>query len=408
MKQWKRAGVALAASAALVLVGCSQGGSDDDSTAGANGDPIKVAIIPPTSGSLAEMGEDEKNGWQYAVDEVNANGGVDGHPVELIVKETDGTVPATVRAMTEAVQQDGAQIISGVMTSPEHAAVFQQANSLGVVAINHIGRADNLVGEACSPWGFTTTQANSQQIPAIAGAMPEIPGKKWALLNADYSTGQDAAKQISEAIVDNGDEIVSEQLVPLGTTDFGSYITQIADSGADAIALSVYGADLVAFVNQAEQYQLFDKVETTLAVASLTENLFPAIGDKVDGWYGNVGYDVTWDSELNKAFVEGYTEEFGEAPYYFPADAYNAAHALFAAVEDAGSIEPTDVRDALATVEFEGLNGDVKMRADDHRLLQPVFISQIVEGDDGASWKTLKTVTPDDLEIPVNSACNTK
>ncbi|SDG82150.1 ABC transporter substrate-binding protein [Microbacterium pygmaeum] len=410
VKSWRTAGLTLAVGAALVLSGCAQGDSTPSASSGASGEatgePIKVAIIPPSTGSLAELGEDAANGWQYAVDEVNAAGGVDGHPVELIVKETDGTVPTTIRAMTEAVSQDGAQYISGVMTSPEHVAVFQQATSLGVLAINHIGRADNLVGEACSPNGFTTTQSNGVIIEAISQVLPDIPGQKWALLNADYSTGHDAQEEITRAIDATGGEVVSDQFVPLGTTDFGSQITQIMESGADALALTVYGADLVAFVNQAEQYGLSDSVESTIAIASLTENLFPAIGDKVGGWYGNVGYDVTWDSELNQAFVEGYTEEYGEAPYYFPADAYNAALALFAAIEDAGSIAPDDVKASLETITYEGLNGEVTMRADDHRLLTPVFVSEVAEGADGPAWQTLTELSAEDLDIPVDPACS--
>lgn len=399
----RAAAIVLSMSATAALIGCAAGGGGG--AGGGDAEPIKIAIIPPTSGTFAEMGEDLTQGWEYAVEEANDNGGVNGHPVELIVKDTDATVPTTTRAMTEAVNRDGAQFISGVMSSPEHVAVFQQANQLDVLALNHVGQADNLVGEACSPNGFTTVQSTAVNIEAMSQAMAEIPGKKWAFLNADFATGHDVAQAFKEQVESDGGEVVSDQFVPLGTTDFGAQITEIKASGADALLSTVYGADLVAFANQAEQYQLSDQVETVVGISSISENLFPAIGDKIQGWYGNLLYDVTAESPENEAFVKGYTEKYGEAPYYFPADAYIAAQALFAAIEESGSTDPLEVRDALEGLTFTSLNGEVTMRAEDHRLISPVYAARVVEGEDGAAWESFLEVPAADLQIPVDPAC---
>jgi branched-chain amino acid transport system substrate-binding protein len=391
--------------AALAGTATLSGCSSESSLATGNKDPLKIVIIPPSSGTFAEMGQDAKQGWQYAVDEANASGGVAGHPVELIVKDTDASVSNTVRALTEAVNQDEAQFVSGVMTSPENVAVFQQAKGLNVVALNHVGQAGNLVGEACSSNGFTTVQSTDVNIKAMSGALSQIPGKKWAFLNADYATGHDVAAEFKEAVEKNGGEIVSNQFAPLGTTDFGSQITKIKDSGADAVLLSIYGADLTAFTNQAAQYKLDDKVKTVVGISAITENLFPALGEKIKGWYGNVLYDVNADNEANKKFVEGYSAKYNEKPYYFPANAYIAAQALFAAVTKAGSTNPENVRDALSGLTFDSLNGQVTMRPQDHRLISPVYAAQVVDNEDGMAWKTFLTVPASDLELPPNPEC---
>ena len=106
------------------------------SAASGNTDPIKVALIPPSSGALAVFGADAVKAWQFAADEVNAKGGVDGHKVELIKSSTDAQPANTVRAARKAVTQDGAKFIGAVMTSPEHGALQQQLASMNALSFN--------------------------------------------------------------------------------------------------------------------------------------------------------------------------------------------------------------------------------------------------------------------------------
>lgn len=97
------AALALATSVALSACGSSGGSSTATESSGGGASPIRIALIPPSTGALAQYGTDEVKGWQLAVDEVNAAGGVDGHRVELIKKTTDGKSGTTLQAAREAV-----------------------------------------------------------------------------------------------------------------------------------------------------------------------------------------------------------------------------------------------------------------------------------------------------------------
>jgi branched-chain amino acid transport system substrate-binding protein len=383
-------GPALAACGSASSSGGSSGESDDA--------PITVALIPPTSGALAQFGTDAVKGWQLAVDQVNADGGVDGHQVELDIKSTDGDPATTLRAAKEATSA-GATFIGAVMTSPEHAALNAQLPGMGALSFNSLGKDDALVGSQCSPNAFHIVQTSGMDITGLANQIENLPGDKWAIQAVDYATGHSGAEQFRAAAEAAGKEVVLEQFAPLNTTDFGSYITAIQDSGADALFAVEYGADGVAFVKQATQFGLPAAMQSILGFNMVSEPLFPTLGDSVVGFYNNVGYDREGDSESNATFVEDYTAEYGEAPYYVPADNYLAAQTLFAGIEEAGSTDPAEVAAALDDLTFDSIVGEVTLRGADHQLLRPSYLGQ-VEGSGTDLSFTIISDAPADVTTP--------
>lgn len=383
---------------ALVVAGlaaaCGTPGGATASGAGgadAAGSTIKVALIPPSSGALAQFGSDAADAWQFAADEVNSAGGVDGHKVELIKMDTDATPATTLRAAREAVTQKGAQFIGAVMTSTEHGALGAQLNGLGAIEFNALGKDDALTGKDCKANAFRVVQSTSMDMNALAEALSQLPGKKWAIQAVDYSTGHTSAKVFKEAAAKAGKEIVLEQYAPLNTTEFGTYITKLQQSDADALFAVEYGADGVAFVNQAAQFKLNDKFKTILGFNMVSEPLFKALGDKVLGYYNNLGYDVNGDNALNKKFVEDWANKHnGTKPYYVIADNYLAAQTLFEGIKKANSTDPMKVKAALDGLSFESIVGKVTMRAADHQLIRPSYLGQVVKDSNGIAglgWK---------------------
>ncbi|MGW9552133.1 ABC transporter substrate-binding protein [Citricoccus zhacaiensis] len=399
----------LSALAVMGLVAsCGGGGGTEAGGEGAaSGEPIKVAIVPPTSGALAEFGTGTRLGWEYAVQEVNDQGGLlDGRPVELIIKDTDASANTTLSAVREAVTQDEASFIGGIMTSTETSAVSQQLEGLNALMFNSTAKDDALTAEGCSPNAYRVVQSNRMDINALADSLADLPGEKWAIQAVDYSTGHDAAAAFREAAEAAGKEVVLEQFAPLNTTEFGSYITGLKNSGADALFAVEYGADGVAFVNQADQFDLTDQFETVLGFNMVSEPLFETLGERIVGFKNNVGYDLKSDNEANQAFVEGFTEENGQSPYYVQADAYLSAQTLFEGIKAAESVDPADVKAALQDLSFDSIVGEVTMRSDDNQLLRPSHIGEVVEGDEGAlEFEILQTAEASVTAPKASDAC---
>jgi ABC-type branched-subunit amino acid transport system substrate-binding protein len=398
--------VALALTTTLAACG-SASSSDSGDSGGSGGDaaPIKVVLIPPTSGALAQFGTDAVKGWKVAADTVNADGGVDGHKVELIIKGTDADPATTIRVAKEAATQDGAQFIGAVMTSPEHAALNAQLPGMGVLDFNALGKDDALVGEQCTKNAFHIVQTSSMDINGLASSIDTMDGEKWAIMAVDYATGHSAADKFTAAAEQAGKQVVSTQFAPLNTTDFGSYITKIKESGADAVFAVEYGADGVAFVKQATQFNLPAQLKTVLGFNMVSEPLFPTLGDSIVGYYNNVGYDEAGDNDLNQAFVKAYTDANGDAPYYVPADNYLAAETLFAGVEKAGSTDPAKVADALSDLTFDSIVGEVTLRGADNQLLRPSYLGQVEGSGTDLSFKILSEADPDTTTPEPSADC---
>ncbi|MGX6448041.1 ABC transporter substrate-binding protein [Patulibacter sp. S7RM1-6] len=348
-------------------------------------------LVTPGSGALAVFGKDAVRGWQLAADEANADGGVDGHRVEIITAETDGTPPKTVAAVRKAVSRQGARYVSAVFTSPENGALQGQLAALNAISINTLGQEDDLNGAACSANAFRVVQSASMHSQAIAAALDDLPARKWAILVADYNTGHNAADNFAAAVEAHGGEVVSRQYSPLGTTEYGSYIAKIKKSGADGLFMYIIGSDAPALINQGAQFELFGQLKTVLGQNVVSEPLFDALGPKVAGFYNNLGYAATLPGERNAAFVRAYRKAYGKDPYYVPADNYVGAQALFAGVRKAGSVDPKQVREALAGLTFESLDGDVTIRAEDNQALRRDYVGEIVRKGSGLGWRIVST-----------------
>ena len=364
-----------------------------------------IGLLPPSAGPLAQIGGDAVDAWKFAADEVNAKGGVDGHKVEIKVVETDGQPATTVRAARTAVTRSKAKFLSAAITSGENAALAQQLPALNALNIVTMAKDDSLTGTDCSPNTFRTTISSAMDVPATASILPDIPAKKWAIAMGESLVGHTAAKQFAAQVVKNGGEVVSEQFWPLGTTEYGSYITKIKASGADGLYIYATGADGVAFINQAEQFKLFDQVKTQVGFSTVSEGTFPALGDKALGWYNNVTYVSAFDNAKNQEFVKAWEAKQGDKPYFIDAENYIGAQFLFEAVRKAGSVDPAKVKAAMADLQLDTISGQITMKPQDHQAIRDTFVGEVVKQDDGLAFNVIATVPPTDATKAPDPAC---
>ncbi|MBM6545434.1 ABC transporter substrate-binding protein [Janibacter sp. YIM B02568] len=395
--------------AGLALVAC---GTPDSASEGSGPDsdqPIKIAIIPPSSGALAQFGSDAADAWQFAADEVNEAGGIDGRKVELIKMDTDATPATTLRAVREAVNQKDAKFIGGVMTSTEHGALNAQLEGLGVLSFNSLGKDDALTGKDCNANAFRVVQSTSMDMRAVGESVSKLPADSWDIQAVDYATGHNSAEMFKKSADEAGNKVNVEQFAPLNTTEFGTYISKLRNSDSKGLFAVEYGADGVAFVNQMSQFKLGEKYDVVLGFNMVSEPLFEALGSKVDGFYNNLGYDQKADNELNKKFVEDFAAKHdGKKPYYVIADTYLAAQTLFEGIKKAGTDDPEKVKEALNDLSFDSIVGEVTMRGADHQLIRPSYLGQIVKDDEGVGglgWEIIHEASGEDVAGEPDPAC---
>jgi branched-chain amino acid transport system substrate-binding protein len=242
---------------------------------------------------------------------------------------------------------------------------------------------------------FRTTISSSMDVYATTSVTDQLPAKRWALQAADILVGHSALDGFGEQAEQHGKQVALKQFAPLGTTEFGSQISKIEHSGADGLYVFASGADGVAFVNQAKQFKLFNKVKTVVGFSTFSDETFAAMGDEITGFYNNLTYAWDFDNPQNKQFVAAYEKAYGEKPFFIPAENYLAAQFLFAAVKKAGSVDVEKVKAAMNNLTIDTINGKLTMRPQDHQALRDTYVGKIVKKNGALGWEVVSTVPPE-------------
>ncbi|WP_157157354.1 ABC transporter substrate-binding protein [Diaminobutyricimonas sp. LJ205] len=400
MKNLARRTVAIAAVLGTigVLAACSATPGD------AGNEPIKIGVVGPQSGPLAEIGENQVAGARVAVDQINAAGGILGRQVELS-DEDEQTTPETATAAVRNLSNSGVNLVVGMLSSAGCLALAPQLASMNVVLVDTGCTNDGLTGqngeEAPFPNLFRTSNSDSALIGPLAQTIAEkFPeATDYSAFGYDYVTGTTQwalyQDEIKDAKVDL--DIVSETFVPIGEQNFGLQVQQLVNGATDpsksALYLGTFSSGTGSFLQQAASYDLSSK----FAVIVNPGGYYP-IARTLNGLAPNVwnAYDYNYaafDNDENAAFVEDYKALTGKLPVDWSYDAYVGVLAMKAAIEKAGSTDTAAVVKALAGLSFDTPGGELTIDAKSHQGNPPVVITNTV-GDASAeeSVKVLETV----------------
>ena len=179
----------------------------------------------------------------------------------------------------------------------------------------------------------------------------------------DYAWGHNSIGVFKDEIVKAKKDYVGDVFSPIGTKDFSTYITKIRQSGADVCFLVLQGDDNAAFLSQAHEYRLPDKVQLVTSIVDL--NSIQAVGDAAIGLAGSTRYVFSIDNPANKAFVAAWQKDYNALPDVFEGEQYQACKMLQAGIEAAKSIEADKLRPALETAgdrQHQGPRRDARLR----------------------------------------------
>jgi ABC-type branched-subunit amino acid transport system substrate-binding protein len=319
-------------------------------------------------------------------------GEVAGKKIEWVLGPTDATPDTAVRQARKLIEQDGVDIIIGPLSGSEGIAMRDYAKTIpDKTIINGISGALETTWVDPAPNFFRFNLDGSQWGFGLGSYVVNEKGwKRIATVAADYSFGYTNFLGFAHDFCQAGGEIVERFWLPLGSGDFASIIAAMPDD-IDAIYLGIGGTDAVNFLNQYEQaggdlnliggtIMADQSVLTAKGQAKEALKGTPTSGPQADDW----------DDEKWHAYVKKYQESFPEnerfpTPSLFATGYYNATMAVLKALEAInGELDEdqANLHAALAEVELDAPNG--KITIDDNRqAIGSVFISEVVEGEDG-------------------------
>jgi branched-chain amino acid transport system substrate-binding protein len=365
---------------------------------------IKIGVPTAMSGTYADLGNQAKRAVEFAVQEVNAKGGIGGRKVEYKVLDTEAK-PEVARKQAEKLALEGYRILTGTIASGEGLAMapmLERWDALYVVTIN---KADKLTGDSCVPRVFRVNHPDEQDAAVVRPWLGTRKETKWAIVAADIAWGRNSGQSFAAAAKANNKEIVGEFYPAFGTNDYAPYIQQVKNSGAQGVWIALAGRDAINFATQAKQFGLLDSTFVA-GVSFVTDSTVKALGDTSKGIWGIINYSSTLDTPANKRFVEAWKKAYnGDEPTNFEGETYIGMQVIFQAVERAKSTKPIDVARAIRGGTFDTLYGKQLIRAEDHQMVAPNYFGYI--GEQGGKLRPIITTTfsADQASPPPSGLC---
>ena len=389
--------------------------------------PIRLAMIEAFSGPFANTGDAVARNLLFAIERINARGGVKlaggGRTLQLETFDSKGQVEEALTMFRRATDARITFVLQG-NSSAVAAALIDAVNKHNervpaerVLFLNYSAVDPALTNERCSPWHFRFDAHVEMRMAALVEALAsDAAVTKVYLLNQDYSFGQQVAANARSMLAQRTKRVsvVGDELHPVGKVrDFAPYVAKIKDSGADTVVTGNWGNDLTLLVRAARE-------------AGLTASFYTFYGNGLgapatigDAGVGRVYAVAEWHPNAEPASMERVYQEFRRRfpdarDDFFQARTVVMIEMLVRAIEAAGTDDALAVARALSGMSFVATQGnpigDVTMRKADHQIIGPLVVSVMdkqgaprvrydVEGS-GYGFRSTLTVAPAKNERP--------
>jgi len=365
-------------------------------------EPIKIGAPLALTGPLGSVGQQLKRGCELWMKVQNAKGGLLGRPIQLLVEDTAGNTADAVRKAQEMVERDGCTIFTGITLSSEALAVVPKLDEWNAIFVSSDNGDGRLTAESFVPNFFRANISAPMGARAVSLFLRSAPYKHFYAIGMDYAWGRNSVSVFESEMKQAKKNFIGSVFSPIGTKDFSTYITKIRQSEADACYVTMAGDDYNAFLSQAAQYRLPEKVQLLSEVVDLT--VPRAVGDAALGLISSMRYCFRVDNPKNKEFVETWKKEYGAVPDNNEGEQWQALQILAAGIEKAKSTETKALRSALETVEIDDIKGHVAIRKCDHQGVQGGTVVKLVKAEGFSSpVPEIIATFPGDKTVP---ACN--
>ncbi|HQY09628.1 MAG TPA: branched-chain amino acid ABC transporter substrate-binding protein [Burkholderiaceae bacterium] len=389
--------------------------------------PVRIGLIEGLSGPFGNAGEAVARNLIWAVERVNARGGVKlpggARPLELLRLDSKGSPEEALSVLKSALDQEVSFVTQGNSSAVAAALIDalnkhnQREPARRALFLNYSAVDPALTHEKCSPWHFRFDAHADMRLSALMEVLQQDAAlRRVYLIGQDYSFGQHVLRQSRALITERRPDvaIVGEELHPIGRVkDFLPYATKIKSSGAQAVVTGNWGNDLTLLVKAARDVGFEGKFYTFYG------NALGVPGALGEAGVGRVVALAEWHPNAGGKASEDLVSRFRQR---FPKPEEDYLHLrmqvmvemLTEAIERARSTEATAVARALSGARYDGRSlggiGQGVMRAGDHQFIQPLYVSVMqragaegvrfdVEGS-GYGFRTLRQFDAAATELP--------
>jgi len=333
-----------------------------------------------------------KKGWELALEEINAAGGVLGRKMEVISRDDNGNPGDAVRVAEELVSREKADVIFGTFLSHIGLAVTDFAKQRKVLFLAAEPLTDKVTWQNGNRYTYRLRPSTYMQAAMLAEEAAKLPARRWATIAPNYEYGQSAVASFKELLKAKRPDVefVGEQWPANGKLEAGATLSAIMNSKPDAIFNVTFAADLARLVREGNQRGIFPKVPVVSMLSGEPEYLDVLKDETPKGWIVT-GYP--WDqidTREHASFAANYYKKYNENPKVGSVVGYATMQAIFEAIRKAKSTDNEKLVVALRGLKFSTPFGPAEFRAIDQQATMGAYVGKLdVRGGKGTmvQWR---------------------
>lgn len=375
-------------------------------------EPVKIGATLELSGAAADVSNDALAGLKFAVETINANGGVMGRPVALVYQD-NGTSAQKAVNQASAFAKDGASLLV-VASSASALAVSKNVSArMHVPTCASTSQSDDLSIKDYHPYIYTMSPNSYMVMRSVATYLAAQPHRRYAVVAADYAAGRTGARRFQEFIKELNPqaEIVVEEYPKFGSRDFTPSINKVLAAKPDYVFTMLFGSDLLTFSKQAQALGFFQQMDNRF-IGMYDGLTLKAMGQGApvgtDGFQAAAANDFSRSTAEGKQFVVSYLAKHGRYPSDWATLAYDCVAVWAQAANAAQSINPGQVMAALESHAFKSPRGELRLGKIDHQGEVPVYIGTVAQSAElGQPVIEMRQVVPGRISRPSEQAVQT-
>ena len=361
----------------VLLVACTSedtGGNGGDG--GASGEPIIIGFPADLSTDWAYYDAPMEEGAQFAVDQINEDGGVLGRPLELRTVDMRNDVARGAQVTQELIDEGAVYLIGTV--GDGILAEGSVACGVGVPISTGLGTAPSLVGDM-GECAYQLVMSDNIQAAIMAEyALEQGYDSVYVIGSSEIPYTENLPVYFQDALENGGGSVVGTDEYKIGAGDYSAVVTKIAnaDPEPDAIYTPMFIPDTNVFLRQLRQ------AGVTIPVLSADGNADPALLDAgeraIDGLTFTNSVCTAEGDPAVKQFYDDYNARYGEEPSsYVAVIGYDEVNIAASVIEAQDSAEPSAIIDALSQVDYTGISGHLTMDPETRRADKPAALLQM-------------------------------
>jgi branched-chain amino acid transport system substrate-binding protein len=371
--------------------------------------PLRIGMVDPLTGVYAAPARNEVMGAQFAVEQINAKGGILGRPVELLVEDSANDAGVGVQKAHKLIDRDQVTFLIGDVNSAIALALAQVTNQQKMLHIVSGGHTDPITGTDCKWNVYRVCSTTRMEDNAVADLLFKKYGKKWHFITPDYAFGHTLQQGFAIDLQQLGGTVTGNELTPLGTSDFSSYLIKARAASPDVIIVLVQGQDMVNCMKQIVQFG----INKQIPIAGAQQELESLDGMPPEARIGNWMFEWYW-KQPGVPHVQEFVAEIrkrnnGKVPTARHWFGYTSAYTFALIANQEKSIDSLKLARALG--DFE-LPPEIKLqpnkvyyRNGDHQLMLSAFVGEAVaQGTDDPEdlFRVDHVVPGDKTALPVS------